>query len=125
MYRLSSRHVQATPAAVAQPLGEVDLVGVDEEVGIEVVDLRRRLAPDEQRRGLAPIDLTRLPALALHCVEAVQEEGAGERREGRREAPGACLLPLCPFGMPLWGLRQTGAPIQPPGPSAPPAAGRR
>ena len=52
-------HVQAAPARVAQAAGEVDLVGVDEEVGVEVVDLRGRRAPDQQRRRLAPVDLAR------------------------------------------------------------------
>ena len=52
-------HVQAAPAGVAQAPREVDLVGVDEEVGVEVVDLRGGLAAHEQRRGLAPVDLAR------------------------------------------------------------------
>ena len=88
---LGARHPQAAPAGVAQAPGEVDLVGVDEEGGVEVVDLRGGLAPDEQRGGLAPVDLAGARAAALDDEPAVQEERAGERGERRRKAPGGGL----------------------------------
>ena len=60
--RDGARHVQAAPAGVAQAPREVDLVGVDEEVGVQVADLRGGLAAHEQRRRLAPVDLARARA---------------------------------------------------------------
>ena len=41
------------------------------------------LAPHEQRRRLAPVDLARVRAAALHGEPAVQHERAGERARGR------------------------------------------
>ncbi len=89
--RARAGHVQAAPTGVAQAAGEVDLVGVDEEVGVHVPDLRRRLAAHEQRRGLAPVHLARVLAGALHGVEAVHEQRARERRGDRGKPPRACL----------------------------------
>src|SRR5580693_6789581 len=90
-----ARHVQAVPARIAQAPGEVDLVRVDEEVGVEVVDLGSRLAPHEQSRGLAPVDLARAISLALYGVQAVHEQRARKRGEWRGEAPSARLGAAC------------------------------
>ena len=88
--RARGRHVQAAPAGVAQPPGEVDLVGVDEEVGVEVADLRRPPRADEQRRGLAPVDLARALAAALHGQRGGAASSApASAVSGRREAPRA------------------------------------
>ncbi len=80
---------RVVPAGLGQPLAEVALVVVDEEVGVEVADLRGRLAAHEQGARLGPVDPPRLAAPALHREPAVQEERAGERRADPREAPGA------------------------------------
>ena len=86
------RHVQAAPARVAQAAGEVDLVGVDEEVRVEVADLLGRLAPHEQRRRLAPVDLARLRAAALHGEQAVQQAAPRRAPSRRGKAPRRGLL---------------------------------
>src|SRR5439155_1446855 len=67
--------VEDRPAGVAQALAEVDLVGVDEEVGVEPADPGARLAPHEQRGGVRPVDLADRVAGALH-VAARQPDGA-------------------------------------------------
>src|SRR5436190_122891 len=82
-------HVDAAPARVAQATREVDLVRIHEEVAVEVAHLGGRDAPDEQRRRLAPVDLARALAAALHGREAVQEECPRERGRGARKAPRA------------------------------------
>ena len=83
--------------ASPQPPSEVDLVGVDEEVGVQVVDLRGGLAPHEQRRRLAPVDLAgrREPRLCTtsepcsHSAPASAVSGAGKPpRRGLRRAVG-------------------------------------
>jgi len=84
-------HVDAAPAGVPQAPGEINLVGVDEEVGVEVVDLAGGLAANEQRRRLAPVDIAGARTLALDRQQAVQEEGARQGRQGSWKAPGAGL----------------------------------
>ena len=81
---------RVVPAGVGEPLGEVALVVVDEEVGVEVADLLGgRLAADQQRARLRPVDPPGRAAPALHGEQAVQEERAGERGADAGEAPGA------------------------------------
>ena len=98
MDRDGARHIEAVPADVAQSPGEVDLVGVDEEVGVEIADLLGGVAPDEQRGRLAPVDFPGLLALALDGDEVVQEQRSGEGRRDRREGPGGRLA--APVGAP-------------------------
>ena len=47
---------EGVPAGVGEALAEVALVVVDEEVGVEVADLGRRLAAHEQGARLRPVD---------------------------------------------------------------------
>ena len=91
VHRLRPGHVQALPARVTQPAGEVDLVGVDEELRVEVVDLCGRVAAHQQRRGLAPVHLADVLAAALHDQHALQPEREGERARRRGEPPRARL----------------------------------
>ena len=49
-------HVERVPAGVGEPPAEVDLVGVDEELRVEVADLLGRRAAHEHRRRLHPVD---------------------------------------------------------------------
>ena len=87
--RLGGGDEEAVPAGVGEALGEVALVVVDEEVGVEVADLGGRLAADHQGARLRPVDPPGLAAPALHGEQAVQEEGPGQRRADPGEAPGA------------------------------------
>ena len=74
---------------LGQPLAEVALVVVDEEVGVEVADLGRGLAAHQQGARLGPVDPPGRLAPALHGEQAVQEERPGQRRADAGEAPGA------------------------------------
>ena len=47
---------ERVPAGVGEALGEVALVVVDEEGGVHVVDRGGRLAADQQRARLRPVD---------------------------------------------------------------------
>ena len=80
---------ERVPAGLGEPLGEVALVVVDEELGVHVADRHRRLAADQQRARLRPVDPAGRAALALHGEAAVQEERPRERRPDPGEAPGA------------------------------------
>jgi hypothetical protein len=66
--------VEDAPARVAEPLAEVGLVRIDEEVRVEITDVARGLAPDQHRCRLHPADLARAVAAALSDHEPVQEE---------------------------------------------------
>ena len=50
---------ERVPAGLGEPLGEVALVVVDEEIGVEVADLGRGLAADQQGARLRPVDPAR------------------------------------------------------------------
>jgi hypothetical protein len=84
-------HIEDRPAGVLQPLAEVGLVGVDEEVAIEVVDLGGGVASDEHRARLGPTHSPRALATALRGDEIVQEQHARERCRHPRQTPGAGL----------------------------------
>ncbi len=86
-------HVEDAPAGVSHSLLEVDLLRVDEEVGVQVAHLLRGLAPHQHGRRLHPAHLARPVALAaggarvLGDQPAVQEQGLGQRRcRGRAAA---------------------------------------
>ena len=87
--RLGPGDEELVPAGVGEALGEVALVVVDEELGVEIVDRRRRLAPNQERARLRPVDPAGRRPLALHGQPAVEEEGADERGADPGEAPGA------------------------------------
>src|SRR5918992_4060711 len=87
--RARIRDEQDAPALVVQPLAEVRLVRVHEEVRIEPAHRLRRVPPHEHRARLHPTDLAHAAAPALHRVAVVQEDGGGERPPGVGEAPGA------------------------------------
>ena len=87
------RDVEGGVAGVVQAPAEVALVVVDEEIRIEVADLRCGRAAHEHRARLRPVDPPDLVATALHREEAVEEEradkcGATRRESARRRAPG-------------------------------------
>ena len=88
----SAGHVEDSPARVVKALAEVGLVGVDEELGVQVADRGGRLP----RRTSSAADCTQPTARvslprALRDEEAVQEEGAGDRRPEAGQPPGAGL----------------------------------
>ena len=85
-------HVEGRPPGVRQALAEVDLVGVDEEGGVEPADPARRVDADEHRRALGPVDLSRALAAALDGEPTVQEERVRQRGGRRGEAPRGRLL---------------------------------
>ena len=87
--RAGGGDVEDRPAGVAQPRAEVGLVGVDEEVGVEVADLFGGRAADQHRAGLDPADLVGFLAAGLGDQAPVQEEGRGERGAPAGEPPGA------------------------------------
>ncbi len=80
--RAGARHVEDPPARVMHALLEVDLLRVDEEVGVEVADAPGHLAPDEHRARLDPAHLAR------RAVAAV----SGSRGGGGAGAPGPSPL---------------------------------
>ena len=85
------RHVEDPPSGVAEPLAEVRLVRVHEELGVEVADLGRRVAAHQHRGRLHPADGARRGAAALHGDPPVQEQRAGERRADPGQSPRARL----------------------------------
>ena len=87
--RLGGGDEEGRVAGLGQPLAEVALVVVDEEVGVEVADLARGLAAHEQGARLGPVDPPGRRPPALHGEQAVQEERPGERGADAGEAPGA------------------------------------
>ena len=87
-------YVEDPPAGVPEPLAEVGLVRVDEEVA----DRASRPRSAASRRTIIALDCTqptgRVPvAAALDGRTAVQEDGAGERGLRARQPPGAGHLP--------------------------------
>ena len=95
---LGAGDVEDQPAGVAQALAEVGLVGVDEEVGVEVADLACCLAADEHRRRLHPADLAGDRPARLDDQPAVQEDARSASvvtSPGRRHAQGWG----CPVGI--------------------------
>ena len=91
MGRLGRRHPEDYPAGIAQPSAEVRLVGVDEEVGVEVADCGHRLAAHEHCRRLDPADLAGAITTALGDERAVQEQRPGERGPEPGQPPGGGL----------------------------------
>ena len=92
--RLGGGDEERVPAGVGEALGEVALVVVDEEVGVHVADRGGRLAADQQRARLRPVDP---PGRRCPC-SARSASGAGRarrparsRRRGsaRRRGPGS------------------------------------
>src|SRR5260221_14499984 len=79
---------ESAPVGPREALAEVALVVVDEEGGVEVADLRRRLPPHHQRARLRPVDSSSLGPIALHGEQAVQEDAPGEGPAHPRGAPG-------------------------------------
>src|SRR6266513_155475 len=66
-------NVQDPPARIAHPPLEVDLLRVDEEGGIQVVDLLSGLATDEHRARLHPVDLAGALTAALRHESPMQK----------------------------------------------------
>ena len=85
--RARRRDVEHVPARVAQALAEVDLVGEDEERGVEVADRLGGVAAHEQRGRLHPVDAarSRLPRLCTtkrrcsHSAVSSAVSGPGKR----------------------------------------------
>src|SRR5689334_1400956 len=76
-------YVEDPPTGVVEPLLEVHLLRVDEEVGVQVADTLRRLTPQEHRARLDPADLAwaaAFGAAALGHQPAMEEERLGEGR---------------------------------------------
>src|SRR5947209_4454406 len=69
--RAGRRDEQRPPAVVGETLAEVGLVGVDEELRVEVADLPGGLAADERGTRLDPVDWT---GATLDDKPAVEEE---------------------------------------------------
>ena len=88
-------HVEDAPAGVSHSLLEVDLLRVDEEVGVQVAHLLRGLVPHQHGRRLHPAHLAHLAAVAgggarvLGDQPAVQEQGLGQRGAEAGQPPRA------------------------------------
>ena len=92
--RARTGHEEDLPAVICQPLAEVGLVGVDEEIVIQPADRLGRLAAHEHRARLHPAHLAHAASAALHRIAVLQEQRRRQRparigqppRAGRRLA---------------------------------------
>lgn len=87
------RLVEDLPAELVQAVGEVDLVVVHEEVGVEPACLFERLSAHQDRRPDDPVDL-----LAPGKVDACPVEGVQGLRPGREPAKEEVLRRQAPHG---------------------------
>ena len=89
--RLRAWHVERLPAFIGEPLAEVNLVGVDEELRVEPTNLAAGFAAHQQRRALGPVNRLRYLAAALNGCPVMDEERRGQRCQRPRESPCAGL----------------------------------
>src|SRR5579875_3529760 len=87
--RPGGRDVEVVVAGGGEPLGEVDLVRVDEEPLVQVADPGCGRPADKQGRGLAPVDPAGPAPLALHDQQVGKAKGGKEGGERGGEPPGA------------------------------------
>ena len=103
----SPREEEHLPAGTAEPCHPVDLLAEHEEVLVEQADRVGRLAPDEQRGAVEPLDLAHLVVVEAAGVERVQAlrarrelaDARGTRsraaRASARRAPSAAASRRC------------------------------